>query len=101
MISLSLWIYGKPEWELDLDEDIDPNLFRIHGEELKQRLNIIANMTEKLQASGWSGTGELYTIDFSKNLTFKEAEKELRKLGFDPSSFDLMELEDEEELEQF
>ena len=40
MISLSLWIYGKPEWELDLDEDIDPSSFDLmeleDEEELEQ-----------------------------------------------------------------
>ena len=37
---------------------------------------------------------------FAKMILIK-TEEELRKLGFDPDSFDLMELEDEEELEQF
>ena len=36
MINLSLWLYGKPEWDLDLDdENVDTKLIREQGDYLK------------------------------------------------------------------
>jgi len=108
MISLSIYLYGKPNWELPIEgiNHLDPIIIREHGKELQARLNHIADVVEKLQLEGWQLSecyGAIYNLDFYKEeITLKQARQELKDLGIDLRSIYLEELDEfEEELEQF
>jgi hypothetical protein len=97
-------LFGKPAWELDdlegdLPEDCSGKLRQL-GEELKARLNEVADVFDKLVKNGWQPYGTLYDINFVKDVTLKEAEKELRKLGLQDYIGNLNEIEEEEEWEE-
>jgi hypothetical protein len=97
-------LFGKPAWELDdLEGDLPENYsekLRQLGEELKARLNESADVFDKLVKSGWQPYGTLYDINFVKDVTVKEAEKELKALGLEDYIENLNELEEEEEWEE-
>jgi FMN phosphatase YigB (HAD superfamily) len=97
-------LFSKPAWELeDLEGDLPENYsekLRQLGEELKVRLNEVADVFDKLVKNGWQPCGTLYDINFVKDVTMKEAEKELRKLGLQDYIENLNEIEEEEEWEE-
>ncbi len=97
MINLSIWLYGKPEWDMDLGDKIDPNIFIEQGNYLKEHLHNVANIVKKLNSTGWNCYGTLYTLEFSnENIkTKKEAKQELKKLGI-TDNVGLIEIDDEE-----
>jgi hypothetical protein len=97
-------LFGKPAWELDdlegdLPEDYSWKLRQL-GEELKARLSEVADVFDKLVKNGWQPYGTLYDINFVKDVTLREAEKELRKLGLQDYIENLNEIEEEEEWEE-
>ena len=99
MISLSIILYGKPGWDLSIEgeDDIDPKIFKLQGDYLKEHLHKVTNITEKLQSSGWSCYGTLYTLEFSKDISETEAKKELKKLKINLKDINIEEYEEEEE----
>lgn len=100
MINLSIWLYGKPSWDMDIEgeEDIDPERFIEQGDYLKEHLHNIAKIVKKLRSAGWGCYGTLYSLEFCKNSikTKKEAKEELKKLGVD-EEISMIEFEDEED----
>jgi hypothetical protein len=103
-VELMIHLFGKPAWELDdlegdLPKDYSGKLRQL-GEELKARLNEVADVFDKLVKNGWQPYGTLYDINFVKDVTLKEAEKELRKLGLQDYIENLNEIEEEEEWEE-
>jgi hypothetical protein len=103
-VELLIHLFGKPAWELeDLEGDLPENYsekLRQVGEDLKSRLNESADIFDKLVKNGWQPYGTLYDINFVKDVTLKEAEKELKKLGLQDYIENLTELEKEEEWEE-
>jgi len=99
-VEVDLFLFGKPEWEMNMEE-VSASEIREKGEELRERLNRIAEIMEKLEGAGWERAGaSLYSISFYKDIAIEDAKEELRQLGIDPEEVGLMEIEeDEEEIE--
>lgn len=93
MAEISLWLFGKPEWEIDT-EKATPKGLRKLGVELKERLEETAGVLEKLQKNGWENAGGLYDLFMFKDISKKEAQAELRKLGI--KGIEVMETEEDE-----
>ena len=96
MINISIWLYGKPSWDLPIEgkKEIDPKILKLHGEHLKKHLFNVAEILKKLKSKGWNCYGTLYTLDFSKEKTTKaEAKKELKELKIDLKLVNIEELE--------
>ena len=98
MAEISLYLFGKPEWELDLDK-AEPGEFRELGDSLRERLYRVAEITEKLEKNGWKRSGALYDIYFYKEAKREEAERELEELGIKEDEIYFLE-EEEEEIEE-
>jgi len=96
-VEVDLFLFGKPEWEMNMEE-VSAEEIREKGEELKERLNRIAEIMEKLENAGWERAGaSLYSISFYKDIAIEDAKEELRQLGIDPEEVGLMEIEEEDE----
>jgi len=97
MIEVVLFLFGKPEWEIENLGEVSASEIREKAEELKERLHRIAEIVEKLENAGWKrGGATLYDIIFYKDITAEEAERELRQLGIDPEELSLTEIEEVE-----
>lgn len=81
MADISIWLFGKPAWEFN--ENVTSKEVRLKGEELKERLYEVAEKIDKLTTAGWSFEMTLYDLQFSKEISKKQAEKELKRLGID------------------
>ena len=57
-VEVDLFLFGKPEWEMNMEE-VSASEIREKGEELKERLNRIAEIMEKLEGAGWERAGAL------------------------------------------
>jgi len=100
MINLSIWLYGKPEWDLDLEDDnMNTEIIKEHGDYLKEHMYRVAKIVEILKLSGWSCSMALYALEFynEKIKSEKEAKIELKKLGINPKEINIIEFEDEED----
>ena len=96
-VEADLFLFGKPAWELDMEEASAEEI-RKKGDEIKERLYRIAEIMEKLEQAGWERySASLYSISFYKEINEEEAKEELRRLGIDPEEVSLMEIEEEEE----
>ena len=96
-VEVDLFLFGKPEWEMNMEE-VSASEIREKGEELRERLNRIAEIMEKLENAGWERAGaSLYSISFYKDIAIEDAKEELRQLGIDPEEVGLMEIEEEDE----
>jgi hypothetical protein len=97
MVEFSLFLYYKPGPDMDIEgkENFEPKILREHGKYLKEGLEAIADQLEKLRKAGWNYEGGLYDIHCYKDLSLKEAKKELKELGIEVDEDNLMELEEE------
>lgn len=96
MVSISLYLFGKPEWEIDT-EKAKPAEFKKLGEELKARLERAAEIIEKLEKAGWKRSGGLYDISFYKKAKIEDVKKELKELGINEKEISIEEDWEEEE----
>ncbi len=94
MAEISLYLFGKPEWELDLDK-AEPEEFRRFADSLRERLYRAAEIIEKLDKNGWERSGALYDICFYKKVKREDAERELKELGIKEDEIYLLEEEEE------
>ncbi len=99
MIQASIHIHGKPEWDIQTNEDdsFSPDVLRKRGNELQKHLHEVADIMQKLIAQGWDYELCLYDLNFGKDITKEQAEKELKELGIDPEVMQLWECETEGE----
>ena len=102
MINVSLSLYGKPSWDMDIEGKtyINPKIIRKQGDFLKEHLHEIAERLEKLQAAGWriaEGYGAIYSLELYKEITKEAAKKELKSLNINPKQVDMEEYQDEKE----
>ena len=89
MTEISIWLYGKPEWELKNLDEITGEQLKEHGKELMERLNNIGDIVTKLENNGWSKSGGLYDLYLYKDISLDDAKKELTNLGIDVGKIDL------------
>ncbi len=94
-----LWLFGKPDWELDIEgaevtEEMADEI-ELLGKELQVRLHMAGQIVRKLITNGWTGSGGLYDLWFSKAIPMEQAKKELATLGISEDDVTLEELEDE------
>ena len=88
-VEISIFLFGKPAWEIDGLEggDLDEGLIkriREKGEDLNANLNEAADTLVRLRKKGWDGTGTLYDISLFKDVPLGEARRELAEMGLDP-----------------
>ena len=99
-IEVSVYLFGKPAWEIEgfegggLDEALIERI-RKKGKELSQRLDQVADTLTELMKKGWDGTGTLYDVSLFKDVSLGEARRELAEMGLDPSL--AFEFEDDDE----
>lgn len=97
MVEFSLMLYYKPGPDMGIEgkENFDPEILKKHGEFLKRDLAQIADWLKKLRKAGWSYSGGLYDVICYKDISLKEAKKELRQLGIDINEDNLIDLKEE------
>jgi hypothetical protein len=100
--SLSIWLFGKPAWELEGLEggELDSKFFEeiaALGKELRERLEWVSRIAKVLLDHGWDPSGGLYDITFYKSISEELARKELQELGLDPEEMNLEEEEIDDE----
>jgi hypothetical protein len=102
---LSIFLFGKPAWEIDGLEggDIDfTTLEKIEalGKQLHAHLQWSAKVARELLDHGWDAYGGLYDLDFYKPIPEELARKELEELGLNPDELNLEEEEFEDESDE-
>lgn len=90
MTEISIWLYGKPEWEIENLDKITGEQLKEHGKELMKRLNYIGDIAIKLEKNEWSRGAGLYDLYFYKDISIDEAKKELIKLEIDVEKINLI-----------
>ncbi len=98
MVEINVHLFGKPEFELDL-EKANPEDIKALGEELKERLRRAGEIVEKLEQNGWERNAGMYDITFYKKIKLDEAKEELKKLGISEDEVSLDDFDEEEEEE--
>ncbi|HXG12958.1 MAG TPA: hypothetical protein VNK04_24585 [Gemmataceae bacterium] len=101
MVTISLFLFGKPGQELNEGGEVTPDELRALGKDLRARLEETADLLEKLTAAGWEAQMGLYDVMLSHPYlrTASEAEAKLLDLGIDPEKVCLDEWPDEDEEE--
>lgn len=83
-MEIDIFLFGKPEWMIDLDkatataEDI-----RDLGSEIKERLDKVSTIMERLESNGWGRSAGLYDLFFFKDIDLENVKKELVSLDID------------------
>lgn len=80
---ISLFLFGKPSWEgLKVEAgELTPQDLRDKAKELKERLERLGDVLEKLENNGWEQLGGLYSLMLSKEISKEEAKAELQRIG--------------------
>ena len=76
-----------------------PKILREKAQELKESLKRAAEILEKLKANGQElseAYGSIYTLDFYKDISEREAKRELKRMSIDLKEASIRELEEEE-----
>jgi hypothetical protein len=99
LVTVSVFLFGKPAWEIEGLEGSPVDLELLNaiascGQELGRRLARAAELGKKLVVKGWEGYGLLYDVEFYKSVTLKDAEEELKGLGIEPDEVSMREEED-------
>ncbi len=98
MIEVNIPLFGMPSLEMDIagQEVIEPDLFRLKGLELLDRLNRVAEMIEAMKKDGWSIVGEIFNLSaYHERITNAvDAERRLIKLGIEPGEVFVTEFEE-------
>ena|SRR3989344_8395497 len=97
MIVISIWLYGKPSWDLPIEGTMffDPKVFVEHGYYLMKHLSEVSKMLKVLQENGWTALetyGELYCLDLFKEATLSEALMEIHELKIPLNKLDFEEI---------
>ena len=100
LVTVSLFLFGKPAWEIEGLEGSPVDLellaaIAARGAELAGRLSRAAEVGRRLVASGWEGYGLTYEVEFYKELSLREAEEELKSMGVEPDEVAIREVGDE------
>lgn len=105
MAYIMIHLWSKPAWMLDMEKELNKEFIEELSnvsDELHKRVKETVIQMEKLFKNGWKAHGTLYDVEFYKDLSVDEAEKELNRLGLGILIDCLDEYdEEEEELEEF
>lgn len=101
-VEVSVFLFGKPAWEIDGFEGGELNeamiqQIRKKGKELSESLDGVANTLAQLMKKGWEGCGTLYDVSLFKDVALGEARRELAEMGVDPDL--AFEFEDDDDSE--
>ena len=96
LVSVSVFLFGKPAWEIDGLEGSPVDLELLseiasYGQLLSTWLKRAAEIGTRLLGGGWEGNGLLYDMEFYKEISLKDAEKELKDLGIEPDEVSIRE----------
>ena len=80
---ISVYLFGKPSWELKLTNPMDAQHVMEKGYDLQRRLRKIGIIIARLQASGWEMVeNKTYNLYFQKQgMTKEQTWEELRTLS--------------------
>jgi hypothetical protein len=78
-MEVDIFLFGKPEWMIDLDK-ATPEDIRDLGLHIKERLDKISVIMEKLESNGWGRSAGLYDLFFYKDIDLENGKKELVSL---------------------
>ena len=92
---ICLWLFGKPEWEINLEKAKPEDLISL-GENINERLENIAKTLKRLEENGWERSAGLYDIMLFNNITKKEAIKELKKIDISHKNLNIHEWDEKE-----
>ena len=81
-MEIDIFLFGKPEWMIDLDK-ANPKDIRDLGLRIKERLEKVSTIMEKLKNSGWRRSAGLYDLFFYKDIDLENGKKELVGLHID------------------
>jgi hypothetical protein len=79
-MEISIFLFGKPEWMIDLDKATPENIREL-GSEIKERLDKISTIIDKLESNGWGRSAGLYDIFLYKDISLEDGKKELGSMG--------------------
>lgn len=101
---ISMYLFGKPGWELEEGSELNPEILKSVGENIKKRCDEVAKVADKLLIDGWESEVGLYDVHFYHDdvNTTKEAEEHIENIGLDPKIFDIFDFEEGDcECEEF
>ena len=83
MATVSIFLFGKPAWELPekYKKEELPEILKGIGNNIKERMDEVSSAIQLLMDNGWKIEMLLYDIEAYKDISDKKAEKELKKLG--------------------
>ena len=99
MVNISIHLFGKPSWELELEKELDETFIDELAElreSLYDRLSSIGNDIEILMNAGWSAYGTLYDVVMQKDIGVDKAREELKELELEHLFEYVEKYEDEE-----
>lgn len=98
MIEVNIPLFGMPSLELDIagQEVTEPDIFRLKGLELLDRLDRVAEMIEAMKNDGWSIVGEVFNLSayHEKISNIVDAEQRLMRLGIESDEVFVTECEE-------
>ena len=100
MTTINIHLFGKPAWELRLEQELDETFINELAElreDLYDRLSSIGEAVKKLFGAGWKAYGTLYDVEMYKDVPIEEAKEELKKLHLKYLVESVDEYEDDEE----
>ncbi len=82
MIEITLFLYGKPQWELH-GKQLTPATLRNHTKQLQKRLQRVYTIAQRLHAAGWKIFLDTYSLVFYHTdlTTLTETKHHLRQQG--------------------
>jgi len=99
MVTIDIWLFGKPEWEIDLDKATPQDLKDL-GEDLRDRLCRVSEIVEKLENNGWSRGAGLYNLFLHKGIKKELVGEELEELGIGEKEVNIEDFGEEELVEE-
>lgn len=96
MTTIDIWLFGKPEWEMDFDK-ATPQDIKDLGKNLNDRLTRIAEVVEKLENNGWHKGSGLYNLYMYKNIKKELVGEELEKLGINEKEVNIDDFGEEDD----
>ena len=96
MATIDIWLFGKPEWEMDFDKATFQDIKDL-GENLRDRLGRISEIVEKLENNGWYRSAGLYNLYLHKNIKKELVGEELEKLGVGEKEVSIEDFGEEDE----
>jgi hypothetical protein len=102
-VSVTLWLFGKPGHELNEGEEVQADQIRALAQGMKERLELAADIVEKLTGAGWEAQMGLYDVMLYNPYVRTEADVRTRldDLGIDPDEVSILEFEGDEDDEDF